>query len=78
MSIYDFQATLENGQHYSLDQYNGKVLLVVNTATKCGFTPQFGLLEELFEQYQDKGLMILGFPSNQFHQEPGTAEERSC
>ena len=75
-SIYDFEAQQMNGQTVPLDQYKDKVLLIVNTASACGFTPQFGGLEELHKQYADKGLVVLGFPSDQFgHQEPGNAEE---
>ena len=69
MSIYDYQVTLENGDVYSLEKYVGHPLLIVNTATKCGFAPQFKQLEQLYEDYQDQGLVVLGFPSNQFHQE---------
>ena len=69
MSIYDYQVTLENGDVYSLEKYAGHPLLIVNTATKCGFAPQFKQLEQLYEDYQDQGLVVLGFPSNQFHQE---------
>lgn len=69
MSIYDYQVTLENGDVYSLEKYVGHPLLIVNTATKCGFAPQFKQLEKLYEDYQDQGLVVLGFPSNQFHQE---------
>ena len=62
MNIYDFTATLENGTSYSLDKYKGHPMIIVNTATKCGLAPQFKQLEELYEQYQSKGLIILGFP----------------
>ncbi|MHC5268102.1 glutathione peroxidase [Enterococcus sp. LJL98] len=75
MSIYQFTATLENGEHYSLEKYQGKVVLIVNTATKCGLTPQFEALEKIYETYQDQGLVILGFPSNQFKQELATGHE---
>lgn len=69
MSVYDYQVTSENGDVYSLEKYAGHPLLIVNTATKCGFAPQFKELEHLYETYQDQGLIVLGFPSNQFHQE---------
>ena len=75
MSIYDYTATLENGQTYSLKDYQGKVLLIVNTATKCGFTPQFAELETLYQTYQKEGLVVLGFPSNQFKQELESGQE---
>ena len=71
-SIYDFEAQQMNGQTVPLARYKDKVLLIVNTASACGFTPQFGGLEELHKQYADKGLVVLGFPCNQFgKQEPG-------
>ena len=72
-SIYDFSATSISGQQTSLEQYKGKAILVVNTASKCGFTPQYKGLEQLYQDYADKGLVILGFPCDQFgHQEPGS------
>ncbi|CAN7172611.1 glutathione peroxidase [Acidovorax sp. LjRoot129] len=75
-TIYDFEAQQMNGQTVPLSQYQGKVLLIVNTASACGFTPQFGGLEELHKQYADKGLVVLGFPCNQFgSQDPGSNEE---
>lgn len=75
-SIYDFSATDIKGNEVALADYRGKVLLIVNTASKCGFTPQYEGLETLYEDLQDKGLMVLGFPCNQFgNQEPGDAEE---
>ncbi|MFC4779403.1 glutathione peroxidase [Paenibacillus sp. GCM10023252] len=76
MSVYDYKATTIRGEEQSLKQYEGKVLLIVNTASKCGFTPQYTELQKLYEQYKGQGLEILGFPSNQFgEQEPGTNEE---
>jgi glutathione peroxidase len=75
-SIYDFKATSLDGAEVSLDQYRGKVLLIVNTASRCGFTPQYQGLENLYQRYRDRGLVVLGFPCNQFGtQEPGSAEE---
>ncbi len=76
MSIYDFEVTTIQGKKVSLKDYQGKVVLIVNTASKCGFTPQFEELEELNKKYKDKGLCVLGFPCNQFaEQDPGTASE---
>lgn len=76
MNIYDFKVKTIRGEEKTLAAYGGKVLLIVNTASKCGFTPQYKELEELYKKYQDKGLVILGFPSNQFAgQEPGTNGE---
>ena len=75
-SIYDFEANRIDGKNVKLSAFRGKVLLIVNTASQCGFTPQFAGLEELHEKYADKGLVVLGFPSNQFgSQDPGTNEE---
>ena len=75
-SIYDFEALQINGQSVPLSQYRGKVLLIVNTASACGFTPQFGGLEELHKEYADQGLVVLGFPCNQFGaQDPGSNDE---
>ncbi|CAH1193631.1 Hydroperoxy fatty acid reductase gpx1 [Paenibacillus plantiphilus] len=72
-TLYDFQAETINGGAKALSDYKGKVLLVVNTASKCGFTPQYTDLQKLYEQYQSEGLEIIGFPSNQFgEQEPGS------
>jgi glutathione peroxidase len=76
MSAHDFQVKDAKGNIISLKDYTGKVLLIVNTASKCGFTPQYAGLEELYKSYQAKGLEILGFPCDQFaHQEPGSNEE---
>jgi len=75
-SIYDFEAQQINGQDIALSQFKGKVMLIVNTASKCGFTPQFGGLEELHRAYTGKGLVVLGFPCNQFgSQDPGADGE---
>lgn len=72
MSIYDFEANTLRGQEESLSKYKGKVLLVVNTASKCGFTPQYKGLQEVYDKFKDRGFEVLGFPSNQFAgQEPG-------
>lgn len=76
MSIYDIEVAETNGSKYSLEEYEGRPMLIVNTASKCGFAPQFEGLESLYQNYKDEGLIVLGFPSNQFgSQEPGTAEE---
>ncbi len=75
-NVYDFKVKDENGRMVSLSKYRGKVLLIVNTATQCGLTPQFKPLQELYDKYRDKGLVILGFPCNQFKgQAPGTNKE---
>jgi glutathione peroxidase len=74
--IHDFSATTLDGREQSLADYKGKVVLIVNTASKCGFTPQYEGLEKLHEEYGPRGLVILGFPCNQFGaQEPGDAAE---
>lgn len=75
MTIYDYSATLENGEIYSLEKYKDKIVIIVNTATKCGFAPQFKELEEIYATYKDKDLVVLGFPSNQFKQEVTSASE---
>ena len=76
MSVYDYTMKSAAGEEVSLAQYQGKVLLIVNTATGCGFTPQYEGLEKLYKEYRDKGLEILDFPCNQFgNQAPGTNEE---
>jgi glutathione peroxidase len=76
MSVYDFIVEKANGEQQSLEQYKGKVLLIVNTASKCTFTPQFDDLQKFYEKYHDRGFEILGFPCNQFGaQEPGSSEE---
>ena len=75
-SIHQFEAELLNGENKKFSEYQGKVLLIVNTASKCGFTPQFAGLEKIYEQYKDKGFEVLGFPCNQFgNQDPGSHEE---
>jgi glutathione peroxidase len=76
MSVYDYSAKTLDGQDASLADYRGQVLLIVNTASKCGFTPQYEGLEQLWRTYKDRGLTVLAFPCNQFGaQEPGNAEE---
>lgn len=76
MSIYDFKVKDGNGEEQSMSQFAGKVLLIVNTATGCGFTPQYKGLQKLYNKYQKQGFEVLDFPCNQFgHQAPGTDEE---
>jgi glutathione peroxidase len=77
--FYDFTAKSLQGNEINMDAYKGKVVLIVNTASKCGFTPQYKGLEKLYHQYKDNGLVILGFPCNQFaHQEPDNKTMESC
>lgn len=76
MNVYDFTVKKRGGEDFSLSELKGKVLLIVNTATKCGFTPQYEELEYLYEKYHEKGLEILDFPCNQFmHQAPGSDDD---
>ncbi len=76
MSIYNFKVKTIEGQETTLESYKGSVLVIVNTASACGLTPHYNGLQHLYETYQDKGLVVLGFPCNQFAgQEPGTEEE---
>ena len=76
MSIYDFKVKDGKGQELSMSQFEGKVLLIVNTATGCGFTPQYKGLQELYDKYREQGFEVLDFPCNQFgHQAPGTNDE---
>lgn len=74
--IYDFKALTGKGAELSFNEFEGKVLMIVNTASKCGFTPQYDGLEALYQKYKDQGFTIIGFPCDQFaHQEPGTDAE---
>lgn len=74
--IYDLEMARLNGRPESLSKYKGEVVLAVNVASKCGFTPQYGGLQSLYDRYGDRGFTVLGFPCNQFfHQEPGNAEQ---
>ena len=76
MSIYDFSVQARDGSEVDLGEYRDQVVVVVNTASKCGFTPQFGALEELYKEFHDQGLTVLGFPCNQFaNQDPGSNDE---
>ncbi|AIF42344.1 glutathione peroxidase [Virgibacillus sp. SK37] len=78
MNVYDFSAKTLLGEEKSLSDYKGKVLLIVNTASECGFTPQFEGLQQLYDKYKEQGLEILGFPCNQFNnQDPGSNEQIS-
>lgn len=75
-SLYDFSVQGQDGEEISLEQFRGKIVLIVNTATACGLTPQYRGLQELYERFSDKGFVVLDFPCNQFAgQAPGTAEE---
>jgi len=77
-NFYDLKATSLQGKEISMDKYKGKTVIVVNTASKCGLTPQYEGLEKIYKEYKDKGLVILGFPCNQFAgQEPGSEKEIS-
>lgn len=81
MNIYDIEVKKANGENYSLEDYKGKPLLIANTASKCGLRGQYDELETLHKEYKDQGLVVLGFPSNQFNnQEPGSDEdaEEAC
>lgn len=75
-TVFDFSCKSGSGKDKSLEDYRGNVVLIVNTASKCGFTPQFAGLEQLYEKYKERGFVILGFPCNQFgRQDPGSNEE---
>src|SRR5690349_7642933 len=75
-TAFDFSFVDLDGQQQDLGQYRGKALLLVNVASKCGFTPQYKGLEEVWREYRDQGLVVIGFPCDQFgHQEPGNADE---
>lgn len=75
-SVYQYELTTIDGEEIPLNSYEGKVLLIVNTASECGYTPQYEGLQKLYEEYNDKGLVVIGFPANNFGgQEPGTNEE---
>lgn len=75
-NIYQFEAELLDGKNKSFADYKGKVLLIVNTASKCGFTPQYAGLEKIYQTYKDQGFVVLGFPCNQFGgQEPGSEDQ---
>ena len=75
MNLYDIEVALETGETYTLDRYKGKVMLIVNTASRCGFATQFDELQTLYETYKDQDFVVLGFPSNQFKQEDKSADE---
>lgn len=75
MNVYDIKVSKATGEEYSLSEYKGKPMLIVNTATKCGLSNQFDSLEKLYQDYKEAGLVVLGFPSDQFRQELKNAEE---
>lgn len=75
MNVYDFAVKDRSGKDISLKAYEGKILLIINSATQCGFTPQYGPLEKLYDKYKDQGFVILDFPSNQFHNQAPESEE---
>ena len=78
-NFYNFEAETLQGKILSMESFKDKTILVVNTASKCGLTPQYEGLEKLYQKYQDKGLVVLGFPCNQFgNQEPGDAKSIEC
>ncbi|MGX7042992.1 glutathione peroxidase [Leuconostoc holzapfelii] len=77
-NVYQFNAMTEDGQQYTLGDYAGRPMVIVNTATKCGFAPQFEALEAIYQAYQAQGLIVLGFPSNQFKQELSSAEDAAA
>jgi glutathione peroxidase len=76
MTVHDYSARTIDGEDRTLSDYKGKVMVIVNTASKCGFTPQYEGLEKMFREFRDRGLVVLGFPCDQFgHQEPGDEDE---
>ena len=75
MNIYDIPVKTEKGDSYNLERYKGQVMMIVNTASKCGFTNQFTQLEELYEKHKEEGFVVLGFPSDQFKQELTSGKE---
>src|SRR5690606_18941784 len=75
MNNYDIHVKTKKGEQYELDRYKGQVMMIVNTASKCGFTNQFTELEELYDKYKEEGFVVLGFPSDQFKQELSSGEE---
>ncbi len=76
MSLYDFNVKNIDGKEISLSEYKGKVLLIVNVASECGFTPQYEGLEKLYQEYKAQGFMVLGFPSNQFGSQESASDEK--